>query len=66
MTLFEARRHSAAGSPAAPFAGVDGVDEGADAFLARVPDAVELAGDVGLGDTLVSPEPVGAAVWHDG
>jgi protoporphyrinogen/coproporphyrinogen III oxidase len=49
-----------------PFAGVDGIDEGADAFLARVPEAVSLARRVGLGDDLVSPEPVGAAVWHDG
>jgi oxygen-dependent protoporphyrinogen oxidase len=49
-----------------PFAGVDGVDEGADAFLARVPEAVALARRVGLGDELVSPESVGAAVWHDG
>jgi len=48
------------------FAGVDHIDEGADAFLARVPEAVTLAHEVGLGDHLVSPEPVGAAVWHDG
>jgi oxygen-dependent protoporphyrinogen oxidase len=48
------------------FAGVDHVDEGADAFLARVPEAVALATRVGLGDDLVSPEPVGAAVWYDG
>lgn len=51
---------------ASSFAGVDGVDEGADAFLARVPEAVALAHRVGLGDELVSPEPVGAAVWCDG
>jgi len=48
------------------FAGVAHVDEGADAFLARVPEAVALAGRVGLGDDLVSPESVGAAVWQDG
>jgi protoporphyrinogen/coproporphyrinogen III oxidase len=48
------------------FAGVAHVDEGADAFLARVPEAVALARRVGLGDDLVSPEAVGAAVWHDG
>ena len=48
------------------FAGVDHVDEGADSFLARVPEAVALARRVGLGDDLVSPEPVGAAVWHHG
>jgi oxygen-dependent protoporphyrinogen oxidase len=49
-----------------PFAGVAHVDEGADAFLARVPEAVALARRVGLGDDLVHPEPVGAAVWRDG
>jgi oxygen-dependent protoporphyrinogen oxidase len=48
------------------FAGVAHVDEGADAFLARVPEAVSLAHRVGLGEDLVSPEAVGAAVWHDG
>ncbi len=48
------------------FAGVANVDEGADAFLARVPEATALANRVGLGNDLVSPEPVGAAVWRDG
>ncbi|MGB7880806.1 MAG: protoporphyrinogen oxidase, partial [Ilumatobacteraceae bacterium] len=48
------------------FAGVADVDEGADAFLARVPEATALADRVGLGGDLVSPEPVGAAVWRDG
>jgi oxygen-dependent protoporphyrinogen oxidase len=49
-----------------PFAGLDAVDAGADSFLARVPDAVGLAHDVGIGDELVHPQPVGAAVWYDG
>ncbi|MFN3255753.1 MAG: protoporphyrinogen/coproporphyrinogen oxidase [Ilumatobacter sp.] len=49
-----------------PFAGLDTVEAGADAFLARVPDAMTLASDVGLGDDLVHPESIGAAVWHDG
>ena len=31
-----------------------------------MPDATELARQVGLADDLVSPEPVGAAVWYDG
>jgi oxygen-dependent protoporphyrinogen oxidase len=51
---------------ASSFAGIDGLDAGADAFLARVPEAVELAERVGLGSTLVSPESVGAAVWNNG
>ncbi len=37
-----------------PFAGRP-VDEAADAFLARVPDAVELCRQLGLGDQLVTP-----------
>jgi len=64
VTLFEAASTLGGRISGSSFAGVDGVDEGADAFLARVPEAVEFAGAVGLGDTLVSPEPVGAAVWH--
>jgi oxygen-dependent protoporphyrinogen oxidase len=46
-----------------PFAGLDAVDEGADAFLARVPHATALARDVGLGDDLTSPTAASAAVW---
>src|SRR5262245_9557500 len=49
-----------------PFAGRDAVDEGADAFLARVPAGVGLAGRVGLGDSLTSPTDARASVWHDG
>ena len=51
---------------ATPFAGLDAIDEGADAFLQRVPDALELAAEVGLASELVHPESVGAAVWHGG
>jgi oxygen-dependent protoporphyrinogen oxidase len=42
------------------------VDEGADAFLARVPHATDLARQVGLGDRLTSPASGSAAVWWDG
>ena len=66
VEVFESADRIGGKVDASPFAGVDGVDEGADAFLARVPEAVALAHRVGLGDDLVSPEPVGAAVWHDG
>jgi oxygen-dependent protoporphyrinogen oxidase len=48
------------------FAGLSAVDEGADAFLARVPHATALARDVGLGDELTSPTEATAAVWYDG
>ena len=64
VTVFEAADRVGGKINATPFAGVEGVDEGADAFLARVPEAVALAHRVGLGDDLVSPEPVGAAIWH--
>lgn len=47
-----------------PFAGRAAVDEGADAFLARVPHAVDLAAHVGLVDDLTSPAVAKAAVWH--
>ena len=66
VTVFESADRVGGKIDSSPFAGVTGVDEGADAFLARVPEAVALARRVGLGDELVSPEAVGAAVWHDG
>lgn len=66
VTVYEADPRVGGRIEATPFAGLPHVDAGADAFLARVPEAVALATRVGLGDQLVSPEPVGAAVWHDG
>jgi oxygen-dependent protoporphyrinogen oxidase len=48
-----------------PFAGRL-VDEAADAFLARVPWAVELCDELGLTSTLVSPAAGAAYVWSNG
>ncbi len=48
-----------------PFAGHPAIDEGADAFLARIPWATQLARAVGLGDQLVAPDARSAAVWWD-
>jgi len=48
-----------------PLAGVD-LDEAADAFLARVPDAVDLCAELGLDTELVSPASGTAYVWWDG
>ncbi len=49
------------------FAGLDHVDEGADAFLTRVPHAVEFARRVGLdSEDLTAPTGATAMVWHDG
>jgi oxygen-dependent protoporphyrinogen oxidase len=42
------------------------LDEGADAFLARVPEAVELCEELGLGVDLVAPATGSAYVWSDG
>ena len=48
-----------------PFAGVD-LDEAADAFLARVPEAVDLCAELGLDADLVSPATGSAYVWWEG
>lgn len=48
------------------FAGLAGVDEAADAFLARVPNAIELATELGMSDTLVAPATGSAFVSHGG
>jgi oxygen-dependent protoporphyrinogen oxidase len=42
------------------------VDAGPDAFLARVPHAVELCRELGLGDELVAPAAGSASVWTRG
>ena len=46
------------------FAGL-AVDEGADAFLARVPEATALCRELGLGDELVAPATARAYLWWD-
>ena len=66
VTVLEASHDLGGKIRTTPFAGRPAVDEGADAFLARVPWAVELAREVGLGDQLVSPATGHAAVWFDG
>ncbi|WP_205629123.1 protoporphyrinogen oxidase [Jiangella muralis] len=42
------------------------VDEGAESLLARRPEAVGLARDVGLGDDIVHPAAAGAGLWSRG
>ena len=42
------------------------LDEAADAFLARVPEAVELCAELGVTADLVSPATGAAHVWLDG
>lgn len=47
-----------------PFAGRI-VDEGADAFITRVPHAIELCEELRLGDELIAPGTSGAFIWSD-
>jgi oxygen-dependent protoporphyrinogen oxidase len=42
------------------------VDVGAESLLARRPEATSLAEEVGLGDQLEPPRPVGASLWSAG
>lgn len=63
VELFEARAAVGGKMRTSAFAGLPAVDEGPDAFLARVPGATSLARAVGLGDALVAPQSGAAAVW---
>jgi oxygen-dependent protoporphyrinogen oxidase len=47
-----------------PFAGIEHVDEAADAYLTRVPHAAAFARDVAV-DELTAPTDATAMVWHD-
>ena len=66
VTLFEAGSRFGGMILTTPFAGHPAIDEGADAFLARVPWAVDLARKVELGESLTSPAVGKAAVWWNG
>jgi oxygen-dependent protoporphyrinogen oxidase len=62
ITIFESGRIGGK-LQSSPFAGIDHVDEAADAFLARVPWGRQLCSDLGITD-LVSPVTGRAYVWH--
>ncbi len=66
VTLFEADAALGGKCRTTPFAGLAAVDEGPDAFLARLPWATALARGVGLDDELVSPRAASAWIWWDG
>lgn len=66
VTVFEASDQLGGKIRTSPFAGLGAVDEGADAFLARVPWATELAEAVGLEQVLTSPAVQRASIWMDG
>lgn len=63
VVVFEADHRLGGKLRTSPFAGRDGIDEGPDAFLARIPWATQLARTVGLGDELTSPASASAALW---
>ena len=66
VTVLEAQATTGGLIRTTPFAGLPAVDEGADAFLVRVPWAQQLASELGLGAALTSPTSAHAAVWHNG
>ncbi len=66
VTVYEAQDRLGGKIRTSPFAGIEAVDEGPDAFLARLPWATAFARRLGLGDTLVSPARGTAAVWWHG
>lgn len=66
VTVFEAQDRLGGKIRTSPFAGIAAVDEGPDAFLARLPWATGFARRLGLGGSLVSPASGSAAVWWHG
>lgn len=65
VTLLEADSRLGGKLSTTPFAGLE-IDAGADAFLARVPWAIDLCRRLGLADRLISPREAGAYVWSRG
>jgi oxygen-dependent protoporphyrinogen oxidase len=67
VQLWEAGDRLGGKIASSPFAGLPHVDEGADAYLTRVPHAVRFARTVGFeDDDVTSPTAATALVWHDG
>lgn len=66
VTVIEGEDRAGGKIRTSPFAGLAAVDEGPDAFLARLPWATEFARQLGVGDHLVSPAAAHAAVWWNG
>ena len=65
VTVLEASSRFGGNIRTTPFAGLPAVDEGPDAFLVRVPFAVQLAKDLGFSeDDMTSPATGSAYVWH--
>jgi oxygen-dependent protoporphyrinogen oxidase len=66
VELWEAADRLGGKIATSPFAGLDHIDEAADAYLTRVPHAAAFAERVGLRtDDLTAPTGASAMVWHD-
>ena len=65
VVVIEGSEHVGGKLRTSPIAGID-VDEGAESFLTRVPEALDLARAVGLGGELVHPATGAASVWSRG
>lgn len=66
VTVLEADDRLGGKIKTSPFGGLPAVDEGPDAYLARVPHAVALAHDLGLDPSITHPTSGHAAVLHHG
>ncbi|CAB4859781.1 unannotated protein [freshwater metagenome] len=66
ITLIEGDDRLGGKIKSSTFAGVEGLDEGADAFLTRVPSAMNLIAELGLTAQLTSPAIGAAYVWWNG
>ena len=66
VTVLEAEATVGGRIRTTPFAGLPAIDEGPDAFLARVPWATQLASELGLGSSMTSPTDAHASIWHNG
>lgn len=64
VTLIESLPRLGGCISASPFGGLRSVDESADAFLVRSPDALDLARQVNLGSELTEPATGHAYIWH--
>ena len=66
VVVFEADDRWGGKITSSSFGGLTGIDAGADAFLARVPEARALAVELGIGDDLIAPATGAALVVRRG
>lgn len=66
VTLIESSSQIGGKIRTSSFAGIGGVDEGPDSYLARVPAAGRLAREVGLAASMTNPTNAHASVMHGG